>query len=514
MALDTHTKSENTRRLAKNTMMLYVRTLVIMFVSLYTVRIIFKALGAEDYGIHNVVSGFVTMFSFVTGSLSVSISRTMSIELGKKGNDNISSILSVSLYIMTVLSILLAIIVELIGLYFLNTEMNIPNERLLAANWVLHFSSIVLIVNMLSIPFEALIVSYEKMSIYAYISIIDGALKLFIAYLLLISSGDKLILYSFLLLIEAVIIRIVYSLYCTKILCVKKISWNKDKSKLKEILYLSGWDLWGSSSYILKNYGVNIVINMFCGTIVNAARDIAMQVNTAVTKFSGGFLTALRPQIIKAYSSGDISYLIDLTNKGTRFASFLLVLISLPIILECHYILYLWLGNVPEYTTAFVKLIIVLSICEGTLIYAHNTALMATGKIKYCQLITGIIQLMNIPISYYYLYVGFSPISTVIIAIIIANICCFIRVIFLKRLLNYSISIFVKTVYLRILLVAMVAYILPFYIQSYMAESFIRLVIITSISLIWSALTIILLGCTKVERCILYKKIISKVLNK
>lgn len=490
----------NNKRLIKNTLILYLRTFIILFVSLFTVRITFQCLGVEDYGVQNVVSGFVSMFSFVTGSLSVVISRFMSIEIEKKNFSILSNIYSSSIIVLIIIATLIAFVVEAIGIPFLNYKMNIPADRIFAANYVLQFSILTLFLNLISVPFDALIISHEKMSAYAYIGLIDCGLKLLIVYLLYFSNFDKLILYSTLLFIEALIIRIIYSFYCKKAFngCEFKFKINKDL--IKDILIISGWDLWGSSAYILKNYGTNIIINLFCGVSVNAARGIAAQVNTAVTRFSGGFLTAIRPQITKAYTQEDKELFFSLINNGTKFSSFLITIFAIPLIFESHYILTLWLGEIPQYTESFVALMLILSISDGTLIYSHNTALLATGKVKTVQTITGILQLTNLPISYYLLRIGFSPISTLVIAILISQICCFTRVIILNKITGYSIRKFILEVYLKIIMIGLISACIPILITHLMEESLLRLIVTCLTTLIGTGIIILYLGCSINER--------------
>ena len=480
-----------------------------MVISLYSVRIVFDALGIEDYGIQNVVSSFVSMFSFVTGSLSVSISRFMTIEVEQNNRQNLNSVYSTSIQIMLFVSLLFLVSIETFGVWFLNSEMNIAEERMNAANWVLQFAAFTLVVSLISVPFDALIISHEKMSAFAYIGILGNIIKLLIAFLIYYSPIDALVYYSLLLLIQSVIIRISYKIYCSRKFPEVKMIYSLDRVLMKKILSLAGWDLWGSSSYILKNYGVNIILNMFFGPIVNAARGIALQVNTAVTQFSGGFLTALRPQIIKTYVSGEKSSLWNLVDSGTKFATFLLLAISLPIMFECHYILSIWLGEVPSYTENFVILTIILSLSEGTLIYTQNTALMANGNIRESQLITGIIQLLNIPIVYVLFKRNFPPESSVILAIIIAHICCFVRNIFLSKYTGYSVGHFFISVYLRIIAVGIVMALPIFCIKNMMSESLFRLLFVICVSLIWSIVVIITLGCNQKERYFIIQKIRS-----
>lgn len=495
------------KRLVKNTLMLYIRTFFILIVSLFSVRIVLNSLGVEDYGIHNVIVGFITMFTFVSNSLSGVFSRFFSIDLERNDQGRLKRRVQNSFSILVLLAILLVVLIGFLGYWFINNKMNIPDIRINAANIVLFFSILTLVFHTLIILFDAIIVSREKMSAYAWISIIDSILKLIIAYLLVYVNADSLILYSFLLACESLLLLFIYYIYCNKNFKETSLKFRFEKDII-EILKIAVWDVIGSASYILKNYAVNIIINVFYGVIVNAARGIALQINTAITKFSGGFLTALRPQIIKNYAINDRYRLVKLINIGTKFSSFLLILLSIPIIVESEFILRAWLGTVPDRTSNFVILIIILSISEGTLVYAHNTALMATGKIKMPQIFTGFIQLMNIPISFLLLKHGFSPESTIVTAIIIAHICIFIRLYFLKiEIPYYSIRDFIFNVYIKVIVVALFASILPFFIKTLYSESFMRFILVCLSSLIWTSLTVYFIGCDKMDRNMINEKI-------
>lgn len=487
--------------------MLYTRTLVTMFVSLFTVRVVFNALGEVDYGIQNVISGFVLMLSFISGSLSVAFSRFFSIELGKKDYERLRATFANSLSISLILAICLTIVIEACGLLFLKYKMNMPVDREFAANVTFQFSVAILFVNTVSIPYDALIISREKMSAYAYISILDVALKLIIAICLIFSDFDKLILYSILLFIQSLIIRMVYSKYCSSKFPESRVRFAGDKEILKQIGAMAGWDLWGSSSYVLKNYGVNLFINVYCGVAVNAARAIAMQVNSAVSKFSSGFLTALRPQITMAYVSKDREYLFTLADMGTKFSCYLMILLSAPMIAESHYILSLWLGSVPDYAVDFTNLILICTISEGTLVYCHNAVIMANGNIRNVQLVTGSIQLLNLPICWWLLSQGYSPIYTVVTAILISQLTCFIRILFLRRLTGYSLRNFILKVYCPIILVLAAGVFASEIPHVFMHEGLPRLIIscLTGMAITLSA--VFSIGCTRYERAILIAKI-------
>lgn len=499
--------SENTRKIAKNTLMLYIRTFVTMLVSLFTVRVIFNALGDIDYGIQNVVSGFVLMLSFISGSLSVAISRFFSIELGNKNFDKLRETFASSLSISFIIGIILVILIEIGGILFIKFGMNMPANRVFAANAAFQFSVLTLFVNTISIPYDALIISRERMSAYAYISILDVVLKLLIAFCIFYSKGDRLIVYSALLLIQSIIIRFVYSRFCNRNFPESEFRFSTDKKLLKEIGTMIGWDLWGSSSYVLKNYGVNLLINVYSGVVVNAARGIAMQVNSAVSKFSSGFLTALRPQITMAYVSESKEYLFRLADMGTKFSCYLIIFFAAPLIAECHYILSLWLGEVPEYAVQFTNLIIICTVSEGTLIYCHHAIIMANGNIRNVQLITGIIQLLNLPLSWIILYKGYSPVLTIVIAIIISQITCFIRIIYLHKLIDYNIKHYITSIYFPILMVLVLSITAASLPSLFISDGLDRLFVTGVISIVATTAIVYTIGCDSYERHFINAKI-------
>lgn len=498
----THHNNE-VKRLTKNTLFLYVRSILVMLVSLYTTRVILKNLGVDNYGIYNVVSSFVTMFSFVSSSLSVTISRFISIELAQSNFDNLRKVYSSSVITLGIIAIAMVFIVELIGVPFLNLKMNIPTDRLYAANWVLQFSIITLLLNIVSIVFDAVIISYEKMSIYAYISIIDVILKLLVAYFISIATGDKLIVYSFLLMLQTIILRLVYGIYCTRKFEHCKLDFRFNRTLVKHITTLSGWDVLGSASNIIKSSGTNIIMNLFLGPVVNAANGIALQVRSALWNFSGGFLTALRPQIVKAYSTSETNYLFELVNRGTKFSSYLFILLAIPIIIEINYILELWLSDVPQYTSGFLVLVIILTLGEGTLAYASNAAMMATGRIKLNQIIAAIFQILNLPIAYIVLRKGLSPLWVYVVAICIANFLCVIRTKILNNLIGYSISDFYRNVYFPIYIVFIISFAVPYLFHFIMEAGLLRLIIVGFTSLLWSSIVIFIIGCNKKERAMI-----------
>ena len=387
-----------------------------MAVSLYTSRVVLNALGVEDFGIYNVVGGVVAMFTVLSGSLSAAISRFITYELGKGNQENLNKIFSSAITIQLGLAGIIILLAETVGIWFLNVKMNIPEIRMEAANWVFQFSILTFAINLISVPYNASIIAHEKMSAFAYISILEAIGKLAIAYLIVVSPMDKLIFYAILMCIVALIVRFTYGNYCKRHFseCTYHFIW--DKQLLKQMFGFAGWNFIGASSAVLRDQGGNVVINLFCGPTVNAARGIAFQVNTAVNQFVTNFMTALNPQITKSYAAGNKEYMMTLIFQGARLSFYMLLLLSLPILINTHYILGLWLKLVPDHAVLFVQLVLIFAMSES-ISQPLITAMLATGKIRNYQIIVGGLQMMNLPISYLLLRLGFFPEIVIIVAI-------------------------------------------------------------------------------------------------
>lgn len=494
------------KKIAKNTAILYVRMLIMMFISFYTARITLNALGVNDYGINNVVGGLVTMFSLLSGSLSSATSRFMTFGLGQGNSDNLKKIFSTTVNIHIVLAIVVVIAIESVGVWFLNHRMNIPTERLSAANWVLQSSVIVFAVGLLSVPYNSAIIAHEKMSAFAYMTIFEAIFKLVIAFSIYYYGGDKLILLSILTTIQSVIRQAVYWIYCKRNFEECVYTKGRNRQMEKSIFSFAGWNFIGSGSAILRDQGVNVLLNLFCGPVVNASRGIAMQVNGIVSQFVNNFTIALNPQITKNYAAGETERSFRIVLQGARFSFFLIFLISLPVMTEAHQILVLWLKLVPEHTVWFVRLIIIYTMVES-ISFTMVTLMLATGNIRNYQLIVGGCQMLNFPLAYALLRLGYIPESTVILAIVIAIGCLVLRLIMLKRMINFPVKCFIREVLFKILIVAIFASVVPYAIVIFMEENFFRLLISFISSIIFTAIIIYILGCKREERDFIKSKI-------
>lgn len=498
--------TENNKRIAKNTLLLYFRMLFLMAVSLYTSRVVLNALGIEDFGIYNVVGGVVAMFSVLSGSLSAAISRFITYELGKGNQENLNKIFSSAVTIQLGLAGIIILLAETIGIWFLNVKMNIPEVRMEAANWVFQFSILTFAINLISVPYNASIIAHEKMSAFAYISILEAVGKLFIAYLITITPMDKLIFYAILMCVVALIVRFTYGNYCKRHFCECTYHFIWDKQLLKSMFSFAGWNFIGASSAVLRDQGGNVVINLFCGPAVNAARGIAFQVNNAVNQFVVNFMTALNPQITKSYAAGDRGYMMTLIFQGARLSFYMLLLLSLPILVNTHYMLALWLKIVPEHAVLFVQLILIFALSES-ISQPLITAMLATGKIRNYQIIVGGLQMMNLPISYILLRLGYFPEIVIVIAICISQCCLAARLILLRGMIGLSITKYLKNVYLNIIVVCIIAVILPLISAYYIKESFINFILISLIAVICTLSSIYFLGCNNQEREFIHQKL-------
>ena len=506
------TNSEANKRIAKNTMLLYIRMGVMMLISFFTARITLNALGVTDYGINNVVGGLVSMFSLISSSLSSSVSRFMTFGLGKGDKKELNKIFSTSVNIHIILAIIIVIAIETIGMWFLNNKMVIPVERLTAAHWVLQSSTVLFVIGLLSVPYNAAIIAHEKMGVYAYFTLFDAFSRLAIIFAIKYYGGDKLILLAIISLIPTLIKQFYYWHYSKKNFeeCTYHAVW--DKRIFKKMFGFAGWNFIGCTAGLAKDQGVNVAINLFTNPAVNAARGIAMQVNAIIGQFIGNFMVAINPQITKDYAAGNLKRMHTLIFKSTRFSYYLFLLLSVPILLEVETILYIWLGQVPEHTVLFTRLVIILSLAE-IISNALITAQSATGKIKNYQIVVGGILLMNFPISYVLLKMGYFPEITVVVAIIISQICLAARLAFLKHMIKLPVAVFLRDVYCNVIIVSAIAFVIPFLCHLYIENQSLRLIVVSMMSVITSGLAIYFVGCDKNEQ-ILAKRYICKIKNK
>lgn len=472
-----------------------------MLVTLYTSRIILNVLGVQDYGIYNVVGGVVAMFGVISGALSSAISRFITFELGKGtyNDDRLNKIFSSSVNIQFGISLCVFLIGEVVGLWFINSKMNIPAERLEAANWVLQCSLLAFCVNLISVPYNACIIAHERMKAFAYVSILEAMLKLGVCFLIMISPIDKLISYSILLVGVAICIRSTYTIYCHRHFEESHYHFILDKSILKEMTGFAGWNFFTNSSYIFNTQGVNILINLFFGVTVNAARGIASQVDHAIMQLVNNFTTALNPQITKNYAAGNIDEMFLLVCRGAKFAFFLLFVFALPVLIETECILTVWLKIVPPHAVNFVRLAIIASMVH-IIGKTGFTAVMATGQIRRYVIWITSVGCLVFPLTWLAFECGAPSEATYVIYVIVYILVEITRLWIMREQLNFPISMFVKEVIVKIMVVTILSMIIPIVFILYVDESLLRTLCSIIICFICSIASIFLCGLSVGER--------------
>lgn len=500
--------AENNKRIAKNTIYLYIRMLLTMLVQLYTSRVVLNVLGVEDYGIYNIVGGVVVLFSFINGSLASATQRFLNFEIGRSDLVKTKRVFSMSLTIHMCVAIAVALLAETVGLWFLNTQMNIPAERIAVSNWVYQFSIFTVCMSFVQVPYYASVVAYEKMSFFAKIAIVEVLLKLLIVFLLVYISFDKLILYSVLIFGVSVIIFSCYKYYCNLHISISKYSYFWDRDLFTQLLGFSGWMLLGAAAGVGSTQGVNILLNIFYGVTVNAAVGISNQINAAVNQFVSNLQTAFMPQIVKLYAAGDMNRLYDLVNRSSRFSFLLLFAIACPLLLNIDFILNLWLKNVPEYASMFCTLILIYSMIEA-ISKPVGIVIHATGRVKHYNILMSLVLSLNIIFSFLFLKRGFTPGVVFVIYIFVSILCFVVRLLLAKRYNALRISKFIQNVVLRVIVVVLFALPLPGYVSSCYVQwqsLFVTIAVFIPIYI----LVFYYLGLTKTERIGLHKFVITK----
>jgi O-antigen/teichoic acid export membrane protein len=509
--------SDNNKRIAKNTLLLYVRMLFTMAVSLFTSRVILNTLGVEDYGINNVVGGIVTMFSVLSGSLSSSISRFITFELGKGNIERLKTIFSTGINIQLGMSVLIIIIAEAVGIWFLNTKMNIPTDRMVAANWVFQCAILTFVLNLLSVPYNAAIIAHEKMSAFAYISVVEVSLKLIIVYMLMISPFDRLETYAVLLLLVGAVIRFIYGYYCKRHFEECTYHFVFDKPVLKEMTGFAGWNFLGNGAYMLNTQGVNILMNLYFGVAVNAARGIATQVDAALKQFVNNFTTAVNPQITKSYAQGDLDYMHKLVCRSAKFSAFLMMFFAVPIILETNTILTIWLKTVPDYAVIFLQWIIISSFMDTVLANSLVTSMFATGKIKRYQIIVTTVGCLVFPLSWIAFKLGFEPQVGYILYFIIYTILLFVRLYLLKDMVKLPVMMYIREVLYKLAPIIVVGFAIPGILILTMDAGWLRLILVCLLSVLVTSASEYFIGLSNKEKNFVAEKIklvIGKIKSK
>ena len=497
-------------RIARNTIFLSIRMIIIMCITLYTSRVVLQALGIEDYGLYNVVGGIVSLFAFINGAMSLTTQRYIAYELGQGGHE-IGKTFSACVMVHLLIAGVILVLAETVGLYILREHLTIPIGREKAVQWVYQFSILNCIIMILSTPYNGAIVAYEKMQAFAYISLFDACLRLIVAFVITYSVFDKLIIYAFLLFISQLIIRSCYSIYCRKYIPNLRFSFIIDKSKFKQMLSFSGWTLFNNASIIACTQGINLLLNIVFTPVVNAARGIAVQVELAVASFSKSLQTALNPQITKNYAAHNGNRFFSLIFISSKYSFFIMFLLATPIFLEAEYILEWWLVDVPDYTVSFVRIILIVTLVN-LLSEPLNTAVSAFGKIKYFQMISGLLLISILPISYFLLQIYYFPPLVFYVYLVMSILTYGYKLLYARAKIKLSLKLYFIEVWVRIIgVVISTLCILLFLKQYFTVDTFIGLVRVVIIYMLVIFITIFVIGMSKVERrkvlCFMRKKI-------
>lgn len=479
---------------------------LVMAITLFTSRIILKNLGVEDYGIYNVVGGVIAMMAVVNSSMAVATQRYITFSLGKEDYEHLKQVFNTSILIYVLLSFILIVLAETLGLWWVNNKLVIPESRIVAANWVYQYALITCCLTLLINPFNATIIAHEKMDYYAYLSIIEVSLKLAVAYIIAVIPYDKLNTYGFLFMVVQLFVLAIYFVYCRIHFKECTFRYYRNNSLFKELLSYSGWNLFAAFAGVAKGQGINILLNVFFGPTVNAARGVAYQINTAITQFFTNFYTAVKPQVTKYYAQGKQQEMLNLIFLSARMSFFLILFISLPIMIETPMVIKLWLNKDIDYVVVFTRLIILISAID-----AMGTPLMtlihATGKIRLYQIVIGTATIMILPLSYFFLkYFNCDATSVFYVSLAVTIFCMFARLWLVNRQVTIPVFKYIKDVFLHCSFVTVVSAILPYVLHLTYHPSINTFILVCLMCFISSSICIILLGMNKNERNFLFQK--------
>lgn len=497
------------RRIAKNTLMLYIRALVVILVGMYTSRVVLRELGETDFGIYNVVGGVVVLFSFVNSAISSAVLRFINFELGKKEDSDVNGVFCVSMSVMAVISIIFLLLAESAGLWFLETQLNIPSERMGAARWVYQFSIISCIITIFRSPYNALIVAHERMSFYAKLSILESLMKLLIAFFLIADNADRLIHYSALVVGINIVLFLSYKLFCARTFIGEtSLRLVKDKSLYVQLFSYSGWTVLGSTADVCCRQGINMLINIFNSVVVNAAAGVSTQLSNMVYNLVQNFQTAFRPQIVKNYAAGEMNDFRTLIFRSSKFSFFLLFFLSYPVILNMDFILGVWLKDVPELSASFAFWIFLYMMIDA-LSAPLWMGVQAIGKIRNYQIMLSIIALMNIPAAWALLKADFPVVCVFIVKFIINIILHIYRIVYLDIQNKIPAGAYNRAVTARVLAFCLIAVPLPLLVAWWQPQGILRFLSTGFSSVIMTFAAVYAVGLTSGER----KEVIDLIKN-
>ncbi|MCC8113420.1 MAG: MATE family efflux transporter [Bacteroidales bacterium] len=506
--------SSSNKRIAKNTVLLYVRILFSQLIALYTSRKVLEILGVEDFGIYGVVGGVASMLTFLNGTMAAATSRYLAIELGKNDLKAYNRVFSMAVIIHIVLASIIFIGGETFGLWFLNHHLVIPESRLYAANIVYQTIILTMVVGIVQTPYLASITTYEHMNIYAYVGMASSLWNLVLVFILAFITGvDSLVCYGILCMVGSLAWAIIYRIYCLRHFSACRFHWKWDTSLFRSMLSFSGWNMLGALSATFRGQGVAIVVNLFGGPVVNASMAVANQVKGAVTGLVGGFSGAISPQITKNYGAQDYQRLHRLILTGSKLQYYLLLILAVPVMLEVPYLLSIWLVEVPQLSIPFVR-IGMWDCLIGCLAGPLVTGLLANGNIKVYQIFIGVMLMLNLPISYAFLRWTDCNITIVSVVSVVISVCAVLgRMVFARKMIKLSFWLYARQVILPILMVSALSMLIPSFLHSLLPENFIRLVIVSLSSLLFTSSIIYLLGLTSDEKAIV-KTLLQSVLSR
>ena len=503
----------DSKKIAKNTIILYMRQILIMVITLYTSRIILQTLGADDYGIYNVVGGFVTMFNVISGAFTVAISRFMAYVVGEDNEEKLEELFSTALVVQCCMGVLIVLLLSTVGVWYVTSIMVLPAGRTEAALWVLLFSSVSFFINLISVPYNALIVAHEHMKAYAYIAIFEAIMKLLISFAIVVSPFDKLITYSFLTVLTAIIVRFCFSAYCNRNFTGCKFHLKVHRSMLREMMSFVGWAFLGNGAVVLRDQGTNMILNLFGGTTVNASRGIAQNVNNAVQSFVNNFMQATQPEITKLKATDQLKEMRALIFRSCRVCYFLMLILSVPLIKNIDYVLAIWLGDVPAYTNLFVAFTLM-----DTLLAALNNPLLygvlATGQIKVYELVMSTMCILSLPVNYWLLSLGITP-AYVYIVIVIIRFLILLSLVWQSKTYGLKWKDFIYYVAIRVIVTTVLCVVVAVLVDfSFINIGFLRFLMETGVIVLLNGAAIFMSGFSVAERKIISSIIKTKVLTK
>ncbi len=472
---------DNNKRILKNTAYLYMRQFVIMALSFFTTRIVLEKLGASDYGVNNVVGGFVSMFTVLNSILQTGTRRFLSLNLGKGDALVLKDTFSTAFVIHLIVGIFVVVLLETFGIWFLNSQLNIDSERMVAANWVFQFSVLTVFLSITQTPYTAAVTSHENFSIYAFMSIFETVAKVAVLFLLIFIPGDKLIIYSALLLGVSAINISVYRVYCIRKFPECQFTLKVNHNLLKEMVRFSGWSVIANVFQVGNTQGVSILLNIFFSTLVNAARGLATTVTFTISQFVNGFIIAAEPQLVKYYGANDREHFEKLVFNITQYTLFLLAIFAVPVFMEIDYVLKLWLTEVPRYTSEFIKITIISSLVVNSYIMIDK-AIIASGHIKQMALIGNTIPVIQLPLVYIFLKLGYSPVVTYIITLVPQFLGMFANLWISKHYINFPSGRFFFQIMVKNSLFIIIACIIPYIVREMMPDGLLRFLVVCSLS--------------------------------